>query len=263
MTQPSDGLAGKPAETTEGSPLSTVTARQSSAGMYTPRSSATVPAMTDDDSRSEPDDPDSWHKPPAREDLVPPALMWILTLLFAVIVVVAIDVLLSVWPEPSASGAVQSAATVSAVKILWGQGTVTINASDRMMLITILMGVIGAMVHTMTSFADFVGNRRLVWSWLPWYFLRPLIGSGLALFFYIGFRAGLLTTSSGGATDFNPFGVAALGGLAGMFSKQATDKLNEVFSTMFKTSGTTGDAKRSGKLGSNAPTKPTGATSTT
>ena len=54
----------------------------------------------------------------------------------------------------------------------------------------------------------------------------------------------------------NPFGIAALGGLAGMFSKQATDKLNEVFSTMFKTSSNSGDNNRSGKLSAGSSTRP-------
>jgi hypothetical protein len=191
-------------------------------------------------------------QPPSPDELVSTWVMWLLTLLFALIVVAAIDILFSIWP----TDAPQQAGSAS-VPIFWGSLAVTLSHNDRMMLIAILMGVIGAMVHAMTSFADFVGNRRLARNWLPWYFLRPLIGSGLSLFFYVGFRAGLLTTATAQG-DINPFGIAAIGGLAGMFSKQATDKLNEVFTTMFKTS-TAGDANRGGKLGPNAPTKPTGA----
>jgi hypothetical protein len=51
----------------------------------------------------------------------------------------------------------------------------------------------------------------------------------------------------------NQYGVAALAALAGMFSKQATDKLDEIFTTMFKTSEQAGDAQRSHKLNENAP----------
>jgi hypothetical protein len=188
-------------------------------------------------------------------------MMWMLTVLFAVVVIAAINVLLSVWPVPTPPPAPGVAAPTTdaavAVKLLWGVFTVNITANDRLMLIAIVMGVIGAMVHAMTSFADFVGNRRLAKAWLPWYFLRPLIGSGLALFFYIGFRAGLLTTSTAEGGIINPFGIAAVGGLAGMFSKQATDKLNEVFTTMFKTSSSAGDDRRGAGLIPNAPTRPT------
>jgi len=190
-------------------------------------------------------------QPPSPDELVSTWVMWLLTLLFALIVVAAIDILFSIWP----TDAPQQAGSAS-VPIFWGSLAVTLSHNDRMMLIAILMGVIGAMVHAMTSFADFVGNKRLARSWLPWYFLRPVIGSGLSLFFYVGFRAGLLTGSSAASADINPFGIAAIGGLAGMFSKQATDKLSEVFSTMFKTSSATGDDQRGDKLDPDAPTRP-------
>lgn len=256
MTQPGDVLQDKtPATLDSATPLA-ASARPSAptVGRFAPPSVApaapTAAGADDEQTQSEPDDPETWHtKPPAPADLVPSSVMWILTVLFAVVAITAIDVVLSLWPTDATVNV-----PVTKVTILWGSLLVNITANDRLMLISILMGVIGAMVHAMTSFADFVGNRRLVRSWLPWYFMRPMIGGGLALFFYIGFRAGLLTSSIAQG-DINPFGIAAIGGLAGMFSKQATDKLNEVFSTMFKTSS---DDNRGGKLGPNAPTKPTG-----
>jgi hypothetical protein len=180
---------------------------------------------------------------------VSPPAMWALTLLFAFVVIAATDVLLSVWP-PAGTAPAQ----VEGVRILWGLLSLNVSINDRLMLIAILMGVIGSMIHSLTSFADYAGNRRLAKSWLPWYVVRPVIGSGLALFFYVVFRGGLLTGSS--TSDINPFGIAAIGGLAGMFSKQATDKLSEVFSTMFKTSTDVGDAQRGAKLDANAPTRP-------
>lgn len=70
----------------------------------------------------------------------------------------------------------------------------------------------------------------------------------LALVFYFVIRGGFLTTS-GGAKDINPYGIAALAGLVGMFSKQATDKLSEVFGTLFRAAAGEGDEKRSGSLG--------------
>ena len=189
--------------------------------------------------------------PPASDDegIVSPAMMWVFTLLFAFVVIAATDVLLSVWP-PVGTGA---GAEIEA-RILWGSVALNVSINDRLMLIAILMGVIGSMIHALTSFADYAGNRRLAKSWIPWYVVRPVIGSGLALFFYVVFRGGLLTGSS--TSDINPFGIAAIGGLAGMFSKQATDKLSEVFSTMFKTTTGVGDAQRGEKLDANAPTRP-------
>jgi hypothetical protein len=59
--------------------------------------------------------------------------------------------------------------------------------------------------------------------------------------FYLVLRGGLIVPSlpSGRATDttllLNPYGIAAISALAGMFSKQATDKLREIFDTLFRT----------------------------
>ena len=120
------------------------------------------------------------------EDLVPAGAMWLLTALFVVLAIAATDVLLSIWPAPMPAGATAGAVPDSAARltILWGQLHVTATTNDRLMLVAILMGVIGAMVHAMTSFADFVGNKRLEKSWLPWYFLRPLIGGHLGVQVY-------------------------------------------------------------------------------
>jgi hypothetical protein len=70
----------------------------------------------------------------------------------------------------------------------------------------------------------------------------------LALVFYFAIRGGFLSTT-GGAKDINPYGIAALAGMVGMFSKQATDKLSEVFSTLFRSAG---DEKRADSLNGGA-----------
>jgi hypothetical protein len=74
----------------------------------------------------------------------------------------------------------------------------------------------------------------------------------LALIFYFVVRGGLLSTGAA-ASDMSAFGVAAVAGLAGMFSKQATDKLRELFDNLFRTEQGHGDDARSDKLGGNLP----------
>jgi hypothetical protein len=60
----------------------------------------------------------------------------------------------------------------------------------------------------------------------------------------------------GTAGDLSPYGVAAVAGLAGLFSKQATDKLREVFETLFKTEKVTDRANPlKAKSGKEATTK--------
>ncbi len=126
----------------------------------------------------------------------------------------------------------------------------------RLILLVLLAGAIGSYVHAASSFVDYLGNRTLISSWVWWYLLRPFIGMMLALIFYFVFRGGFITAgvNQGGdaaASFINPFGVAAVAGLVGMFSKVAADKLNEVFQTLFRSASGQGDAKRGDKLNAN------------
>jgi hypothetical protein len=123
----------------------------------------------------------------------------------------------------------------------------------RLLLLVLLAGAIGSYIHASSSFVDYLGNRTLISSWVWWYLLRPFIGMMLALLFYFVFRGGFITAgvNQGGeaaASFINPFGIAALAGLVGMFSKVAADKLNEVFLTLFAPKAGEGDAKRGDKL---------------
>ncbi len=118
---------------------------------------------------------------------------------------------------------------------------------ERLILLVIIAGILGSFVHGATSLADYIGNNNFNRTWTWFYLLRPAIGMALALIFYFVVRGGFLTTS-GGAKDINPYGIAALAGLVGMFSKQATDKLSEVFSTLFRAAAGKGDDKRSDPL---------------
>jgi hypothetical protein len=113
---------------------------------------------------------------------------------------------------------------------------------------------LGSFVHVATSFATYIGNGKFDVRWLWWYVLRTPIGVALALVVYFAIRGGLLTASSLSTADINPFGIAALSGLVGLFSKQATDKLEETFKTLFRTAAETGDPTRGDKLNLPVPT---------
>jgi hypothetical protein len=111
----------------------------------------------------------------------------------------------------------------------------------------------GAYIHAATSFAEFMGVRSFARSWFWWYLLRIPIGAALALITYFALRGGLLA-ANGSSDAVNPYGVAALSALAGLFSKQAADKLSEVFDTLFRTSEGYGDDRRTDPLGPPVPT---------
>ena len=117
------------------------------------------------------------------------------------------------------------------------------NPDARLILISALSALLGSFVHSATSFATYLGNHKLLRAWVGWYVLRPVIGMALGLVFYFLLRAGLVTTESAAAV--NEFGVAAVSALAGMFSKQAADKLEEVFDGVLASHK---DAARADKL---------------
>jgi hypothetical protein len=191
---------------------------------------------------------------------------------FMFISVILIFYIIYLWPDGE----------IGPKKIFKG---ITLSAEQRMLILVALGGALGAFIHISTSFTDFIGNQKLVYSWLPWYIIRPFIGSALAIIFYFLVRGGLIapqvadstvsssdtstisapyqakfavqndslvklkpvTTSSDNqnhissqkskSTEFpplNPFGIIAISCMAGLFSKQAIDKLREVFETLFK-----------------------------
>jgi hypothetical protein len=135
--------------------------------------------------------------------------------------------------------------------ISFGFGTWTLNSDTRLLMLAAVSGALGSFIHAATSFSDYVGNQRIVGSWLTWYIFRPLIGAALAVVLYFVMRAGLLSAANG--SDVNVYGVTAVAALTGMFSKQATDKLDEVFKTMFRTTEKAGDSQRAHKLDRQVP----------
>ena len=164
------------------------------------------------------------------------------------VLVLSVWMLASIFPatlplQPTAKGTESSSDTATAVPQARQLSFKAWKAGDRVLLpqldpdqgliaLALLAGTLGSFMHAAQSFAAFVGNRELKTSWAWWYVLRPPIGSVLGLLLYFVARAGLL----GGASDaVSPYGVVAIGGLGGWFSKQATNKLAEVFDTLFKT----------------------------
>jgi hypothetical protein len=104
----------------------------------------------------------------------------------------------------------------------------------QLLLMVLLAGALGSLVHALRSISDFIGNRTAIASWFWWYITRPLLGMSLALIFYAVLRGGFLAGSPADAKVVSPFGVIAIGSLVGMFSDKAAEKLAEIFSTLFQ-----------------------------
>jgi len=104
-------------------------------------------------------------------------------------------------------------------------------AEQRLMLIVLIAGALGSLLHALRSIGWYVGNRELVRSWLLSYLVLPITGATIALLFYVVIRGGFFSPTSS-FEQTSPFGFAALAALVGMFTPQAVLKLKEVAETV-------------------------------
>jgi hypothetical protein len=172
--------------------------------------------------------------------------------------VALIYVLIKIWPKvphgPSGGGGGTGAGgNNEPVDLFWGLFEFNLLAETALIVVTAIMGGIGATVFIAVSFSDYVGNRRFAKSWIWFYLVRLFVGPALAVIFYFTLRGGFLATSSSGS-DINAYGVAAMAGLVGLFSKQAGDKLRQVFDALFQVDPGHGDEARGDGVANPAPT---------
>jgi hypothetical protein len=141
--------------------------------------------------------------------------------------------LTDVWSSDYRSA---DATTLYPVKYFWTEFFVTENV--RLLLIIMIVGALGSLIHVFHSFYWYVGNRQLRNSWLLMYLLLPFNGAGLALLFYLIIRGGI--SSQAPMTQSSVDGYAAVAALVGLFSREAQAKLKKVAESFFSTA-TKGD----------------------
>lgn len=168
-------------------------------------------------------------EPDVQPELASKRWVFVFGVYLIVLNLVLVYALLRLWP-----GQVPLRADHLHVALIPGVWEIELWTEVRFLALVAVAGALGSYIHLATSFADYLGNRQFVKSWTWWYVLRPFIGSALALSVYFAARGGLVSGGAG-AGDLSPYGITALAGLTGMFSKQATDKLREVFENLFKT----------------------------
>ncbi len=119
---------------------------------------------------------------------------------------------------------------------------------QRLLVLIIAAAALGSCTAAMTSYCVYVGNRRLMSSWLAWYYFRPLNGAMLAVPFYLVLWFG--THSQDSIASSSSLGwIIGIAGLVGLYSKEALDKLHDVFTILIKTDA---DASRKDKLDRNS-----------
>ncbi|MEO6444365.1 MAG: hypothetical protein ABIZ91_17705 [Gemmatimonadaceae bacterium] len=112
-------------------------------------------------------------------------------------------------------------------------------------VIVLLSGALGGLLHSLRSFVWYVGNRDLLWSWIPRYLALPVEGALLSAVMYLLIRAGFVGLQ--GTTDVSPYGFAGAGALIGLFSQPAVLKLKQVAETLFTSPPKGADARPQGE----------------
>ncbi len=169
-----------------------------------------------------------------------PFMRLMLGLYHIALIIFLIYAVVAVWPLECGAGAQKALCPAAFLGY-----TLPANLEVRLIVLVVVAGAIGSFIHAATSFATYVGNRAFVRSWGWWYVLRTPIGSAVALLVYFVFRGGLVNGENADALSIP--GVVAIAGLAGMFSKQAADKLREVFDNLFRVDPKSGDDQREDK----------------
>jgi hypothetical protein len=137
-------------------------------------------------------------------------------------------------------------------RLLWDE--------QRLLLLVLLGGALGGLLHVLRSFGWYVGNRELVMSWLPRYVLLITTGAGLAFVFYVVVRGGFFSPGTS-FENTSPFGFIAFATLVGLFSEQAILKLKEISETLLSKPGKGADAAPQGTAPTTTTTTNDGASS--
>jgi hypothetical protein len=151
-------------------------------------------------------------------------------------------------PADTPTQAKKSAATGAAqqvgakVPLLFGAWRPVLSRDTALFVLVIVMGLLGSLVYVASSFALHSSQRDLTVSYLWWYPMRFIGGTGLALLLYTALRGGLFSGDFNNQ-EINPYGIAAAAGITGMFSKQATAKLAQLFDVAFQIGPTKGPPK--------------------
>ncbi len=138
----------------------------------------------------------------------------------------------ALWPAVVAATSLEKPApAIPKTALLFGLAHTNFTADVVLIAIVLIAGGLGAMIGVSRRFLYFATREELTkrdeWSYL----MRPLQGAVLSLIVYFTLRGGYLGQDA--SSPVNPYGVAALSALVGLFTRHAVSKLSDVFDTMF------------------------------
>ena len=129
---------------------------------------------------------------------------------------------------------------------------IAVDPEVRLILLVATSAALGSYVQVVSSLVQHIANRSFSTSWVLWYFLRMPLGMAVAIILYFALRAGFLPGPPAYG-ELNVFGITALAGLVGMFSRPIVDKLREFFDDLFLTAPGFGDDARRDKMNTARP----------
>ncbi|HTY38386.1 MAG TPA: hypothetical protein VMH23_14805 [Bacteroidota bacterium] len=107
------------------------------------------------------------------------------------------------------------------------------NHELQYLFLALFAGGLGGALRSLSSLVMYRANRRLFTSWILWYFCQPVLGGMFAVVGLAMVKAGFIGGS--GVEVLSPSGVVAFSALTGLFIDEFTNKLSEVFKTIFAT----------------------------
>jgi hypothetical protein len=142
---------------------------------------------------------------------------------------------LAIWPAVVVATAPRIPGTLPPeplpTPLLFGLTDMAFDHQVVLIAMVLMVGALGALVGSSRRFLYFATRDELTkrdeWSYL----IRPLQGATLALIVYFTLRGGYLGQDQ--SSPVNPYGVAALSALVGLFTRHAVSKLTDVFDTLF------------------------------
>jgi len=148
---------------------------------------------------------------------------WALAAYLVFAIALSLVVLVTLWtPASQSQGAVWAF-------LGWHE---PVRRDTTFIVLAVCGGVLGASLHGIASLSSHIANRDFDSSWTMWYLTNPAVGAALATVFLVVLQAGLGTQGSATA-PINPYGVAAIATLSGLFSRHALEKLKEIFDVAF------------------------------
>jgi lipid-A-disaccharide synthase-like uncharacterized protein len=192
------------------------------------------------------------------------SVSWIgIVVLLTVIVLLTAFVLVGIWNFwPEVAAAAETAADAATESTDQGQGSAgdvpegrtrvwlfssfLVSLEVQLLVLAALAGAFGSLLHALRSLSQYIGNRRLMRSWVPFCVLLPFVGAVLGTILCLLFRGGLFSGEAS-AVSVNKFGMPAVAALAGLFTSQALEKVKKIGEAVFERVPDREDALEGGK----------------